>query len=108
MVKLDRCVGSCNTLNYLSNKVCVPNKTEGLNIHIFKMITGKMNHVNVNINLMEENVIQIKSGIMKKGWSEFKKTSYIWTRFYLESCYMHLCKWKIFSKYYWRFCEHVR
>ena len=27
-VKLDRCVGSCNTLNDLSNKVCVPNKTE--------------------------------------------------------------------------------
>ena len=33
-VKLDRCVGSCNTLNDLSNKVCVPNKT------VFKMITG--------------------------------------------------------------------
>ena len=27
MVKLDRCVGSCNTLNDLSNKVCIPNKT---------------------------------------------------------------------------------
>ena len=26
-VKLDRCVGSCNILNDLSNKVCVPNKT---------------------------------------------------------------------------------
>ena len=26
-VKLDRCVGSCNTVNDLSNKVCVPNKT---------------------------------------------------------------------------------
>ena len=26
-VKLDRCVGSCNTLNDLYNKVCVPNKT---------------------------------------------------------------------------------
>ena len=26
-VKLDRWVGSCNTLNDLSNKVCVPNKT---------------------------------------------------------------------------------
>ena len=25
-VELDRCVGSCNTLNDLSNKVCVPNK----------------------------------------------------------------------------------
>ena len=24
-VKLDRCVGSCNTLNVLSNKVCIPN-----------------------------------------------------------------------------------
>ena len=30
-VKLDRCVGSCNTLNELPNKVCVPNKTEDLN-----------------------------------------------------------------------------
>ena len=26
-VKLDRCVGSCNTLNDLSNIVCVPHKT---------------------------------------------------------------------------------
>ena len=28
-VKLDRCVGSCNTLNDLCNKVCVPIKTRG-------------------------------------------------------------------------------
>ena len=27
-VKLNRCVESCNTLNDLSNKVCVRNKTE--------------------------------------------------------------------------------
>ena len=27
-VKLDRCAGSCNTLNDLSNKVCLPNKAE--------------------------------------------------------------------------------
>ena len=39
-VKLDRCVGICNTLNDLSNKVCVPNKTEDLNLSMFKMITG--------------------------------------------------------------------
>ena len=39
-VKLDRCVGSCNTLNDLSNKVCVPNKTEDLNLRVFHMITG--------------------------------------------------------------------
>ena len=39
-VKLDRCVGSFNTLNELSNKVCVPNKTEEFNLSIFNMITG--------------------------------------------------------------------
>ena len=40
VVKLDRCVGSCNTLNDLSNKVCVPNKTEDLILSMFNMITG--------------------------------------------------------------------
>ena len=39
-VKLDRCVRSCNTLNDLSNKVCVPNKTKDLNLSVFAMITG--------------------------------------------------------------------
>ena len=38
--KLDRCVGSCNTLNDLSNKVCISNKTEDLNLSVFNMITG--------------------------------------------------------------------
>ena len=39
-VKLDICVGSCNTLNDLSNKVCVLNKTKDLNLSVFNMITG--------------------------------------------------------------------
>ena len=39
VVKLDKCVGSCNTLNDLSNKVCVPYKTEDLNQSVFNMIT---------------------------------------------------------------------
>ena len=38
-VKLDRCAGSCNTLNDLSNKVCVPNKIGDLNLNVFNMIT---------------------------------------------------------------------
>ena len=33
-VKLDRFIGSCNTLKDLSNKVCVPNKTEDFNLFI--------------------------------------------------------------------------
>ena len=40
LVKLDRCVGSCNTLNDLSSKVCAPNKTEKLNLSAFNMVTG--------------------------------------------------------------------
>ena len=39
-VKLDRCVGSCNTLNDLSNKVFIANKTGDLNLSVFNMITG--------------------------------------------------------------------
>ena len=42
-VKLDRCVGSFNTLNDLFNKAWVPIETEDLNIHVFNMITGQMN-----------------------------------------------------------------
>ena len=37
-VKLGRCVGSCNTLNDLFNKVCAPNNAEDLNLSVFKII----------------------------------------------------------------------
>ena len=40
---LDRCVGCCNTLNGLSNKVCVSNKTEDLTLGVFNMI-ARINH----------------------------------------------------------------
>ena len=40
-VKLDRSVGSCYTLNDLSNKIFVPNKIEDLNLSVFNMVTGK-------------------------------------------------------------------
>ena len=62
----------CNTLSDLSSIVCVPNKTEDLNISMFNMITGiseseiLAKHVwcKCKVNLMVESVIQIKSGIM--------------------------------------------
>ena len=38
-VKLDRCAGSCNIINDLSNKACLPNKTEDLNLSVLNMIT---------------------------------------------------------------------
>ena len=38
-VNLDRCMGSCNTFNDLSNKLYVPKKTEGLNLVVFNTKT---------------------------------------------------------------------
>ena len=40
-VKLDKFVRSYNIRNDLSNKVCVPNKTEDLDIHVLNMNAGK-------------------------------------------------------------------
>ena len=70
-VKLDRCVASCNTLNDLSIKICIPNKTEDLNLSIFNIITGidksktLLKHIlcECKCNLMKQNVSQINSGI---------------------------------------------
>ena len=84
-VKSDICVGSCNTLNDLSNKVCVPNETEDLNLSAFKK--QNMYHANVNVNFMVESIIQIKSGIMINADTSAKNTIYV-KRLYLESCCM--------------------
>ena len=72
LVKLDRCAEKCNTFNGLSNKVCVPNKTEDLNLSMFNMISGineskiltQHYHANANVDLMEKIVIQINGRIM--------------------------------------------
>ena len=39
-VYLDKCMGSCNTINDLSYRICVPNKTGDLKLNVFNMITG--------------------------------------------------------------------
>ena len=88
-VKLDKCVGSCNTLNEFSNKVCVTNKIEHLNLSLFNMIQGinepKNNkHTSYEykcIYLMEENGIQINGGIMTNVDVSCEKVcdkDYIW------------------------------
>ena len=54
----------------MCDNIWVPNKTEDLNLSIFKLITGinqktLTEHIsqNVNVNLMLESAIQIKIGI---------------------------------------------
>ena len=41
MASLDRCNGSCNTLDYLPDGICVLNKADDLNLVVFDMITRK-------------------------------------------------------------------
>ena len=62
VVKLDRCVGSCNALNELCNKVCVPNKTEDLNLSLLNMITG----INELKTLTKHNLCKCKFGFYEK------------------------------------------
>ena len=71
LVNLDRFVASYNTFDDLSNRVCVGNETEDLNLHVFNMIAGTnasrtlkiIYHANVNVSLMVENITWIISGI---------------------------------------------
>ena len=39
MVRLDRCNGRCHILDDPSGKICVPYKTENVNLHVFDLIT---------------------------------------------------------------------
>ena len=65
MFKGDKYVGSCNTLNKLSNRVCAPNKTEDLNVHIFNMITALIKYISYKCECTFDgkNVVQINGGI---------------------------------------------
>ena len=39
-VNLDKCTASCNTLDYLSNRICFLNKTKDVNLIVFNIIAG--------------------------------------------------------------------
>ena len=90
-VKLDRYARSCNTLNGLSNKVCVPNKTENLNLSVFNMITGinksktltKQISCECNCKLERRKCNSDQWWNNDKYWYECKKThvcekDYVW------------------------------
>ena len=47
-INLDKCAGSFNALDDLSNKFCAPNKKEDLNLHLFEVIKAYKNIKNIN------------------------------------------------------------
>ena len=74
-----------NTLNDFYNKVCVPNKTEDVNLSVFNMIT-KLNesktlatHISCEpkLNLMEEYAIQTNGGITINVDVSVKNIAYV-------------------------------
>ena len=85
MVKLDRWVGSCNTLSSLSNKICVPHKTKDLNLSMFNMITATnearalTNHISCECKCRFDgkNVIRINRGIMTNVDVSVKNFMYV-------------------------------
>ena len=88
-VDLDRCMGSCNTLNNLSNRLCVPEKTEDLDMNVFNMITG----INVKITITKKLTkhISCKWGcnlIVKKWNNGIKKSNQKWNTETWQ------CEWK--------------
>ena len=107
MVNLGRCVGSCNTLNDLSDKVCVPNKTKDLNWSMFNMST--------EINESKKLTKCISCGYTCKfdgkkynpdeSWCECKNIIYVKN---IMFGILHTCKFdgkKYISDEYWCECK---
>ena len=41
VISLDKYVGSCNSVDGLSTKICVPSKTKDVNVKLFNMLTNR-------------------------------------------------------------------
>ena len=84
-VKSDKCVGSCNTLNDLSKKACVPNKTQDLNLSVLNIMTGinelktLSKHISCECKCKfdKTNVIQINGGITINVDASVKNIMYV-------------------------------
>ena len=84
-VKLDRYVGSCKSLNVLSNKVCAPKKTENLNLNMFNIITRITESKTLTKHVLcqckcrfdRKNIIEINDGIMIIVYVSVKNLMYM-------------------------------
>ena len=76
-IKWDRCLGSCNTLNELSYKVCIPNKTEDFESKRVQHDYRNKWIENINKDLVEENVVQINGVTTVNVDVSVKKVMYV-------------------------------
>ena len=70
MISLNKCIWSCNTTDDLSTKLCVPSKTNDVNVKRFNIITRihetktLVKHISCGCKCMVQLAIQIKIRIM--------------------------------------------
>ena len=110
LVKIDKYIGSCNTLNDLSNKVCIPNKTGDLNLSAFNMITGinESKTITKQVSCEYKCKFDRKKYELNQWWNNDKcrcecKIHQIYEKDYV--CNPITCK--IFRKYYGRFSDYL-
>ena len=48
MISLHKCYGSCNAIDHLSTKICVPSKTKYINVKLFNLI-AKINKAKIPV-----------------------------------------------------------
>ena len=49
---MNRCNGSCNTVEDLFGRICFPNKIEHLNLNVLSIVKGILFYVSVDVNLI--------------------------------------------------------
>ena len=69
MISLNKCSGSCNSVDDLSIKICVSSKIKTINVKVFHMTTNKYEAKRMvkteNANSIVQLAIQFKNGINK-------------------------------------------
>ena len=104
--KMSRCAESCNTIIELSNKACVPNKTEDLNLCIFKMMTWihELKTLKKHISCKCKCRFDRKKCNSNQWWNNDKCWCACKKLMYMKKMFGTLVHviwiWKIFSKYY--------
>ena len=69
MVSLNRCYGSSNTLDDVSSRICIPNKTDKVNLYILNIIT----RINESITLTKHILCNCKCKFDRSKFNTYQK-----------------------------------
>ena len=76
-IKINRCKGSCNTINNPYAKICVPNQIKNINVKVFNLMsrTNETRHIKWHKTCkckMQVFVIINKDGMMTNAYANVK------------------------------------